>query len=318
MNFTDVRLRIKHFFRKYKKIIYIAIIIWLVIFLVNQLLKLYNPPQEVEKTYEPHASVMDSSSKVPTKYQTTIEDLIEEYVNYCNNNDFDKAYNMLSADCKTYAFPTFDSYLNHLKVVMYTPKKYSIQDYSNINNMYIYSVKYTDDILATGLTNTEYSYTEEKMAFQKNDKDELEMSVGNFIKHEDLKISTENEYLKIDVRDRVVNYSDEKYTIRLTNRSDYAIAISDYKEANEIFLTLSKETREAGQHNPIVLNPNETKDVELTFDKFVDDNDTSYSITFGEIRVLDKYYGADADENTIQEALLNAVAKFSMNVSVNK
>lgn len=318
MNFTDVRLRIKHFFRKYKKIIYVAIIIWLVIFLVNQLLKLYNPTKELEKTYEPHTSVMDTSSKVPTKYQTSIEDMIEEYVNYCNNNDFDKAYNMLSDDCKKYAYPTFDSYLNHLKIVMYTPKKYSIQDYSNINNMYIYSVKYTDDILATGLTNSEYSYTEEKMAFQKNDKEEFEMSVGNFIKHEDMKLSTENEYLKIDVRERIVNYATEKYTIRLTNRSDYAIVISDYKESNEIFLTLSKETREAGQHDPIILNPNETKDVELTFDKFVDDNDNSYSITFGEIRVLDKYYGADADENTIQDALTNSVAKFSMNVSVNK
>lgn len=318
MNFTDLRLRMRHFFRKNKKLIFIIVLIWLVIFFINQLLKLYTPEQELENTYEPHVSVMDSADKVPERYQTTIEELINEYVTYCNNNDFDKAYNMLSKECREYAYPNYEDFLEHLKVVMYTPKKYSIQNYSNLDNMYIYSINYTDDFLATGLTNSEYSYTEEKMTFKENDNGEIEMSVGNFIKHEDIKFSTENEYLKIDVRERIVNYNTEEYTIRFTNRTNYDIVISDYVEEEEITLTLSEEIRMAEQHDSIVLGANESRDVKISFAKFVDDNDTSYSINFNNIRVLESYYGEFLDEKAVEDAITNAIAKFSMNVSVNK
>lgn len=318
MNFVDLRLKIKHFFRKNKKIIFVIVIVWLFIFFINQVLKLYTPEPEIEDTYEPHVSVIDSSQKVPEKYQTNIEDLIEEYVNYCNNNDFDKAYNMLSKDCKEYAYPTYEDFIDHLKIVMYTPKKYSIQNYSNLDDMYIYSISYTDDFLATGLTNTEYSYTEEKMAFKENEDGQLEMSVGNFIKHENINLSTENEYLKIDVKDRIVNYATEEYTIRFTNRTNYDIIISDYVEENEITLSLSNEVRGAEQHEDIVLGSNETKDVKIVFSKYVDDNDSSNFINFNNIRVLEDYYGEFSENTVIEDKIINAIAKFSMNVAVNR
>lgn len=318
MNFVDLRLKIKHFFRKNKKIIFVIVIVWLFIFFINQVLKLYTPEPEIEDTYEPHVSVIDSSQKVPEKYQTNIEDLIEEYVSYCNNNDFDKAYNMLSKDCKEYAYPTYEDFIDHLKIVMYTPKKYSIQNYSNLDDMYIYSISYTDDFLATGLTNTEYSYTEEKMAFKENEDGQLEMSVGNFIKHENINLSTENEYLKIDVKDRIVNYATEEYTVRFTNRTNYDIVISDYVEENEITLSLSNEVRGAEQHEDIVLGSNETKDVKIIFSKYVDDNDSSNFINFNNIRVLEDYYGEFSENTVIEDKIINAIAKFSMNVAVNR
>lgn len=318
MNFVDLRLKIKHFFRKNKKIIFVIVIVWLFIFFINQVLKLYTPEPEIEDTYEPHVSVIDSSQKVPEKYQTNIEDLIEEYVSYCNNNDFDKAYNMLSKDCKEYAYPTYEDFIDHLKIVMYTPKKYSIQNYSNLDDMYIYSISYTDDFLATGLTNTEYSYTEEKMAFKENEDGQLEMSVGNFIKHENINLSTENEYLKINVKDRIVNYATEEYTVRFTNRTNYDIVISDYVEENEITLSLSNEVRGAEQHEDIVLGSNETKDVKIIFSKYVDDNDSSNFINFNNIRVLEDYYGEFSENTVIEDKIINAIAKFSMNVAVNR
>lgn len=225
---------------------------------------------------------------------------------------------MLSKDCKEYAYPTYEDFIDHLKIVMYTPKKYSIQNYSNLDDMYIYSISYTDDFLATGLTNTEYSYTEEKMAFKENEDGQLEMSVGNFIKHENINLSTENEYLKIDVKDRIVNYATEEYTVRFTNRTNYDIVISDYVEENEITLSLSNEVRGAEQHEDIVLGSNETKDVKIVFSKYVDDNDSSNFINFNNIRVLEDYYGEFSENTVIEDKIINAIAKFSMNVAVNR
>ena len=81
----------------------------------------------------------------------------------------------------------FDNFVHHVYLKMPTPKQYSIQDYSNIGNNYIYSVKYTDDLLATGLTNKEYTHTEEKMTFKKMNDETIEMSVGSFYDVKDIK-----------------------------------------------------------------------------------------------------------------------------------
>ena len=54
--------------------------------------------------------------------------------------------------------------------------------------------------------------------------------------------------------------------------------------------------------------------ITFTFAKFVDDGDTSESINFSNIRVLEKYSGPNGDENIVREEINNAIAKFSMQV----
>lgn len=99
MSFIDTRLKIRRFFKKYKKIIIFIIIIWAIIFVVNYILK--NMPKEdiPETTYEPNVSVM-TEDEVPDKWHETIESTIETFVQRCNNKEYEAAYNMLSDDCK--------------------------------------------------------------------------------------------------------------------------------------------------------------------------------------------------------------------------
>ncbi len=319
MNFTDVRLKIIRFFRKNKVIIMVVVLIWLVIFFVNQLLRFYKKPVEIDNTYKPSYSVMSSSSKVPKEMHSSIEAVIKQYVNYCNNNDFDMAYNMLSKDCKMYAFNNdFDKYLDYLYIKMPTPKKYSIQDYSNIGTNYIYSVKYTDDLLATGLTNRDYTYTEEKMVFKKLADGKIEMSVGGYYDTKDVKSVSENDYLKVDIQRKIIKYSTETYLVKLTNRTDNIIVIEDKKSKDEIQLLVSNELRGNEYYGNIILQPNETRNVEIEFEKFVDDNKKSKSISFNNVRVLKEYYGENATYDEISNAVVNAIAKFSMTVYVEK
>lgn len=317
-NFTDLRLKVRHFVRKYKRIIFICIIIWLIIVFINQLLKLYKPEPTAETTYEPHTSVMSTGSSVPKKYQTPIEEKIKEYVGYCNNGDFDKAYNMLSSDCKKYAYPKFDDFVDHVLTVMPLPREYNIQNYSNMKDLYIYDVRYTENYLATGLTNSTFSYSDEKISFTKNKNDELEMGVGGFVRHDSIKASTENEYLKIEIIDRNVYYGTETYTVKFTNKTNYDIVICDYNENDEVLINLNNEYREADQMNNIILYSNASEEHKISFSKFVDDNDTTNTISFNGIRVLDSYYGVNAEESEIEEAVTNAIAKFSMQIYVNR
>ena len=323
MNFTEIRLRIRHFFRRNKRLLFVILIVWLIIFFINMLFKNRKVEPAPTTTYEPHVSVMDSTKSTPKALQSPIENKIKDYVDACNEGNYQKAFDMLSEDCKKYSFNNdIEKFMIHVLVKMPTPKKYAIQDYSTTKvdnkNMYIYEVKYTDDFLATGLTNSTYAYTSEKFVFYEGDEGLL-VNVGNYIDHRDIKSISENESLKIDVVDKVVEYEIEKYKIKLLNRTNNTIVIADGVESDEIVLCLSTNEKRSRQETyDIVLKPFDEKEIEITFPKFSDDGDTSQKIEFKQIRVMEHYSGTeDVSEETIQEEI-NAAKKFGMEVQVAK
>lgn len=322
MNYTEIRLKIRHFLKKYKKIIFIVLIVWCTIFIINKYLENRDISREPSTTYEPHTSIMDTSSSTPQNLQKTIEELIEEYVSVCNDGNYQKAFNMLSDDCKKYSFDdNVQNFMLHVLEKMPTPKKYGIQSYSNIEignkKVYIYEIKYIDDLMATGLTNSTYAFTSEKITFYRNDNNEYEMNVGDFIYHYDIKNISENEYLKIDVKDKIVDYSTETYSLTITNRSNYTVVIADGVETDEVVLQLPNEVRKREEVLDIILNPQESLDLTMTFPKFVDDGDVASKLVFASVRVMEKYSGTEnVDEATIQSEIDNAISKFSMEVNV--
>lgn len=324
MNFTELRLKFRHFVRRNKKFIYILIIVWLSIFIIDKMMANMDVDYTPETTYEAHSSVMDSASKTPSAMQDPIEDLIKEYIGYCNEGNYQKAFNMLSEDCQNYSFDNdIEKFMAHVLIKMPTPKKYFVQDYSNTTynkrKFYIYEVRYTNDLLASGLTNSTYGFTSEKFTFYRDTDNEIKMSTGDYIYHTDIKSISENEYLKIDVLDKLVNYSTEEYTVKFTNRSNFTVVIADNVEKDEILLTLPNETRTRTQLTNIVLDPNSSMDIKFVFPKFVDDGDISQSLVISSIRVMEKYTNPDfADEETIQSEIDNAISKFSMEVVVTE
>lgn len=317
MDLTDLRLKIRHFFRKYKMIILVAVLIWLIIFAINQLLKLRPKQETTTTTYTPTVSVMDNTSKVPAKVASEIDKKIEEYVGYCNNGDFDKAYNMLSADCKKYAYDSnFELFQKHVLKMMPTPKKYSIQDYSNEKNRYIYSVRYFEDFVSTGLTNSSYTYTEEKIVFTK-DGNNLLMAVGDFMDYKTFDDATqETDYIRVEVLSDLVSYDTEKYTVKFINKTDNYIAICDSQVNNEVTISLKKEIRKPEKIEYVVLYPKQQKEVTFEFPKFYDDNDKVSSINFNSVRVLKKYYDLSSTEEEIEQAIANALASESIQIYV--
>ena len=321
MNFTELRLKVRRFFRKYGRYIIIIIIIWSIIFLVNLILKLRPEVLVPTTTYEMHTSVMDTDSKVPAQVSDGIEEKIKAYVDACNDGNYQKAFNMLSDNCREFEFDNnVENFMQHVLIKMPTPKRYAIQDYSNMKignrRVYIYEVKFTDDYLATGLTGQDYGFTTDKFMFYQVDGN-MEMTVGDFILQEDIKKISENEYMKIDVISRKINYSIETYKVKLTNKSNYTIVVSDGAEADEVILNLPNEYRTRSEVYDIVLQPGETKELDMVFKKFVDDGDKSNSLTFALIRVMEKYSGTeDVSDEVIQSEIDNAISKFSMTVNL--
>lgn len=322
MRFTEIRLKVRRFFRKYRKILLICFILWAIVFFINMIVSNIPTDYSPTTTYEAHTSIINSSKDTPKSLREPIEKTIEKYIGYCNEGNYQMAFDMLSEDCKKYAFKNdIQIFMSHVLEKMPTPKEYSIQSYSAADygkkKLYIYQIKYTDDLLATGLTNSVYHFTTENITFYEGENG-LEMNVGSYMYHTDIKAITENEYLKIDVVDKIVSYSVEQYNVKFTNRSNYTIVIADDQEKNEIALVLPNELRSRSEIYDIVLSPGESREIAFTFPKFVDDGEMSQRLAFSSVRVMEKYSGVSEDipKEIIQSEIDNAISKFSMDVNI--
>ena len=311
----DIRIKLRHFWQKYNRIIILVVFAIILIIIINRILTLNKEPDEPETSYTPNVSVLDSSSEVPDEVADSFEEFIENYVNYCNSGDYVSAYNLVSDDCKQNFFGnSYNDFVEYVSEKFGTGKRYAIQNYSNTDDLYIYSVKIFDDFLATGLTNQSYRYVEEKMTVSYDDNGDIVFSVGNYMGSETLQYQASNEYLKAEITESLQKYSFIIYTLKLTNRTDYTIVIRDGNaDSTEIYMDIGSEARAAEDDGTtIVLEPGEVETVSLSFSMFYDSELEPEGIVLNAVRVMEEYTG---DSETAEEEIENAIDKFSMTIA---
>lgn len=313
--FLKWRLKIRNFFKKYRKVILIVIVVWAVIIAINYYLKNKKEPEVLNTTYTPHEVLLKSDTDVPEKLQTPIEDLIDDYVNKCNSKDYSGAFNLLTEECKTYVFnDSQDNFKEYVDEVFDNEKRYSIQNYSNYGDYYIYSIKIIDNIIKTGLTNQTYAYYEEKIAI-KQDGNTLKMSVNDYIEHEDLKKIAEDDYLKIRIESREDYYNSQLYTIRITNKTDKEVVLYDGVASKELTIESENDSRDASTVSAtMALVPGETKTFKVRFAKYYDEKTKATNITFNKVRIMNEYAG---NEETEEEELSKAEKTYSISIPIN-
>ena len=316
MNYwLDIRLKIRDFFRRHKKKIFIIIVIWGVIIAVNYYLKSLenNKVQKPITTYEPHTAVMDETGSVPERYKEPINVLIDSFVNYCNNKDYENAYNLLNSEYKSKYYSSLDEFKKYVDSKFKTKKIYNIQNYSNVNNAYVYNVRILDDILASGTTDG-FKFDEEKYVL-KIENGSLKLSLDGYIGEEQVGIQTEDEYFKIRINKKDIFYDKVRYNMEIINKTAYYIVLQDGTEDDEIQLQLQNEKRDlyALPNSNIVILPNATVQRNMSFEEFADENEKDVALLFNDIRVLPKFSGSKS-KSASEKA--NAIKLYSLNINL--
>ena len=269
---VGLRLKINNLFRKYKVKIFIGLLIWVIIISINYYLVLNRKTVVPALIYEKHIPTLDTKEQVPDKLKGVIEAIVDEYFNYCNNKEYENAYNMLAEDYKTNMNMTFELFKVYVDMMFDGYKVYTIQNYSNLKNIYIYDLNIYEDILATGLTGKEdFLYKSEKIAIR-NEDSELKLSIGGYITGEEINKTYENEHIKATVLEKVIRYDTEIYKVRVTNRTDYTVVLHDFQSADQIALDIGDTTRNyMGSLDAILVPPEGEVLITMPFYKYADD-----------------------------------------------
>ena len=283
--FTNLRIKIREFFRKYKYIIILVIIGFAIVITVNEFFKEYKAPVIPQTLYNPNKPIISEGEEVPQEEQEPIQKLFDEYISYCNKKEYENAYNMLSTKCKEVVYPTIEDYKRYIDAVFDQKKIYNIQNMSNIDEAYIYRVRYLNDILATGLTEGEEVWYDEDIVTVVTENEQKKLNIREYIKTDELNRVYENEYMKIEI------------------------------EPNEVVIQAGGmiSSYEKEYNNKMVIKPGQTGYYTLMFDKSYDLSSKTQSMKFNKVRILKSYTGK---EETKEEELKNAEAVYSLEIDI--
>lgn len=275
-------------------IIVIAIIAFIIIMLqvVNNLLKTTtnsnknNNVSNVVDLQKPTQSVI-TGQNVTEETSKENTDIIKKFIDYCNGNEIEKAYALLSNDCKE-EFGNLNTFMtNYYERNFKTKKTYSLELMFSEQGSYTYKVTYYEDnILATGGKGTNNNFEDYITIVNQNG--ERKLNINNFIKKQEINKTQATDAVQITVKSKKVYRSYEQYRISIKNNTENTISISEGENSEDIYLLDKNDAKYVAFLHEIPIyslsiKPMRTTELDITFNKIYDTYRTIERIQFDNI-----------------------------------
>ena len=161
-------------------------------------------------------------------------EIIDKFIEYCNNQDIESAYNLLSDECKDEMYQDLESFKTVYYDSVFNGTEKSVEIANWINDTY--KVDFSIDLLTTGTYDTE-EVIQDYITIVKNDDDEYKLNINGFIKRTYSSKSGECNGLTINVEE-INTYMDyETYTFEIVNESGASVVLGDLDVEYTTYLT---------------------------------------------------------------------------------
>ena len=315
----NFRLKIANFYRRNKKKIYIVLIAVGIIIAINTYLGYLQSIEPPKTNYEPHNPIISGDEITDSKTKSSIEEAIKVYIGFCNDKDYGSAYNCLTDECKEFKFKSnINNFKSYVDAVFNEKKIYSIQDFSNKDNTYIYQLQLTEDILATGLNNEKSESVYEEYIVFKKDGDNIKFSIAGYIGSEKMNIEYEDEYMKATITEKITTYENVTYKIKIESKTTNDIVFANRHDSDEIILSLNGDYRKLKEDDyyeeEIQVLDKGKNEFSVTFNKYFDESRPETELILNKIRVLKNYSRIDSKW---EKEIENTVKAYSVTFKLN-
>ena len=225
-----------------KKIIIIAlgvVFIFAIIQVLNQVAK-----EENQKKANNNVSSVQNYQKLPTTSSRTGEvvseektktnvNIIENFVQACNNADTKKAYDLLTDECKNTLFQTEQDFIdNYYNLIFKAKRTIDIENYKNSSKTNTYIVTFYEDSISTGNVSSSQNYGD----YITVDKDTQKLNINSLITAKEMNKSAENNGIKITVLKQEIYKDYEIYEIKAENNTDKTILLDTMSSSKKIYI----------------------------------------------------------------------------------
>ena len=304
---------LSNFIRKYKEkikqvlkiLIGVGFFVVAVAFVFSNMKQPESAPIDTN-VYKPSETVISGSNVEETDFKEE-NNLVQEFVEYCNNGNIEEAYNLLTNECKEKIYPTLSSFKNGYYNVIFggEEKEYNLQSWVNNGNYHTYRIRFLEDFITTGNYDDSVKYEDYITIVTNGDKKEL--NINSYIKTESIEKQAKIEEIEVISISKDIYMDYEIYLVNIKNISDNDILLDSLENNANIKLLGSNGAEYKLEKTNIKsvnlkLISNEKKNIKLKFIKQYGSEVSDAGILFKRV-ILDyqKYLDSKNDYNNYKE-----------------
>ncbi len=191
--------------------------------------------QTNEVDYASQSNPVTGGDAVPDTYQQDYGTLIDHFFTYCKNHEPEKAYGLLTQDCKDILYPTLEIFKEQYYAPKFTKEKtYTFQSWATSSGVMIYFVKIYDNMLATGKGNSQ-KYIEEYVSVMKEN-DTYKLNVSGFIGKQKKETEASENNITITIKSSEIYMDYEIAYVTVKNDNPYDIVLDSRNDTDTIYL----------------------------------------------------------------------------------
>ena len=255
--------------------------------LFSQMLKSENSTVDSNKIYVPNKTVISGENVKQEEFKEQ-DNLVKTFVNYCNEQKFEEAYNLWTEECKQKEFPTYEKFKNNYCQTIFSDKRnYNMQSWVNEKGYNTYRVYFTEDIISTGNYSGVQKF-EDYITIVTDEENNRKLNIKGYVKTKEINKTTTTDELEIKVAKVDIYIPYERYYINIKNKTDKNILLDNLKDNSTVKLVGdSNVTYKFNDINLFTTNlhvdANNEKDIELTFNKQYESHIKGLNIEFRKV-----------------------------------
>lgn len=234
-----------------------------------------------------------SGEKITTSQKKMLS-ILDDFNNYCSTGDTEKAYNLLSDECKEEMYPTKEAFEEAYYKQIFNGDKKKVSANNWIGNTY--KVKYTNDS-STG-TNDGYAM-QDYITLVTDEEGNVKLNINGYIGREKINKSTQGNNLLFKVVETDLYMDYQKYTYEITNHSNRTVYLNDPDAESAMYIEDGNNKQyKAYMHeiSPAEMRvvPGETKKLTVKYYNKYNSNKEIKHIVFGRVILDYEDYTSDS------------------------
>lgn len=250
----------------------------------------------ISSTYNPSETVISGKNVKQSDLEEN-NNLIEQFVNFCNNKEYNKAYSLLTDDCKNVLYPNLDKFItNYCNQIFDTYKEFNIQSWINDKDYKIYKIRYIENSLSTGNYTDSKKYEDYITVAKMGENQKL--NINQYIGKKEIYKKTKTDELDILVEKADIFLEKVVYTLAIKNKTQKQIQLDGLRESKvAIGLSINGSIHRANKYNlnlsNLIFEPGVESKISLEFANNYSTGNIGNQLIFNDIILDTKEFGKD-------------------------
>lgn len=221
---------------------------------------------------------------IDNKTAASNKNILNEFIEACNNKDVNTAYNLLSDDCKQEFYKTEDIFSKYyIEKNFSVPRTYQIQAVATEDKTATYLLSLEEDIMVSGSVN-DNNTVKDYITLTSDNK----INLNGFMVKKSMNKSSNKDNITITVKEKRVYMDYEEYTFTVKNETSNTIKMDSKESLISTYLLNSQDVKYSAYidemfDQDLIVNPNSTKEITIKFNKMYNTDYAIKKVVFSDI-----------------------------------